>query len=212
MARAQRADAARNADAIVLAAEHLFAERGPDVPFDEVARRAGVGNATLYRHFPTRSDLLVAVYGGQVAELCRRAERPRGNLPPETALFDWLDAFVEHVAGKRELALAVTDTADGRRTALFDEWHATITATAARLLSAAQESGAVRPDVGARDVLALLSAVAAAGGDAAHAHRLLGIVRHGLQAPAPTASPTSADDRRADVENGGAAPSPGHDT
>jgi AcrR family transcriptional regulator len=91
-----------------------------------------VGNATLYRHFPTRSDLLVAVYGDQVAELCRRADRPLGDRPPEVALFEWLDEFVVHVANKRDLALAITETADGRRTALFNQWHATITDTAAR--------------------------------------------------------------------------------
>ncbi|MFI5959114.1 TetR/AcrR family transcriptional regulator [Cryptosporangium sp. NPDC051539] len=181
MARAQRADAVRNADAILAAAEHLFSERGPDVPFDEIARRAGVGNATLYRHFPTRSDLLVAVYGDQVAELCRRADRRPDGLPPEVALFDWLDEFVLHVVSKRDLALAITETADGRRSALFEQWHATISATAAGLLTAAQAGGAVRPEITARDLLALLSAVAVAGTDAEHARRLLGIVRHGLE-------------------------------
>jgi AcrR family transcriptional regulator len=182
MAPARRADAARNAGAILAAAEQLFAERGPDVPFDEVARRAGVGNATLYRHFPTRSDLLVAVYGDQVAELCRRADRPLGDRPPEAALFEWLDEFVVHVASKRDLALAITETADGRRTALFTQWHATITDTAARLLAAAQATGAIRAQVTGRDLLALLSAVAVAGTDTDGARRLLAILRHGLQA------------------------------
>jgi len=183
MAQARRADAARNADAILAAAKHLFAERGPDVPFDEVARRAGVGNATLYRHFPTRSDLLVAVYGDQVAELCRRADRRPDDRPPETALFEWLEEFVVHVASKRNLALAITETADGRRTALFNQWHATITDTAARLLAAAQASGAVRAQITGRELLALLSAVAVAGADADGARRLLTILRSGLQDP-----------------------------
>jgi AcrR family transcriptional regulator len=181
MAQTRRADAARNAGAILAAAQQLFAERGPDVPFDEVARRAGVGNATLYRHFPTRSDLLVAVYGDQVAELCRRADRPLGDRAPEAALFEWLDEFVVHVASKRDLALAITETADGRRTALFHEWHATITDTAARLLTAAQATGAIRAQITGRDLLALLSAVAMAGTDTAGARRLLAILRYGLQ-------------------------------
>lgn len=183
MAQARRADAARNADAILVAAKHLFAERGPDVPFDEVARRAGVGNATLYRHFPTRSDLLVAVYGDQVSELCRRADRPLGDRPPEAALFEWLDEFVVHVASKRDLALAITETADGRRTTLFNQWHTTITDTAARLLAAAQASGAIRAQITGRDLLALLSAVAVAGADTDGARRLLAILRYGLQNP-----------------------------
>jgi AcrR family transcriptional regulator len=182
VAPARRADAARNADAILAAARQLFDERGPDVPFDEVARRAGIGNATLYRHFPTRSDLLVAVYGDQVAELCRRADRPPDDRPPEAALFAWLDEFVVHVASKRSLALAITETADGRRTAMFHQWHATITDTAARLLAAAQASGAIRAQVTAQEMLALLSAVAVAGTDADGARRLLEILRYGLQA------------------------------
>lgn len=179
MTRTRRADAARNAGAILAAARDLFAERGPDVPFDEVARRAGVGNATLYRHFPTRSDLLVAVYGEEVAELCRRADRANG-LAPEEALFEWLDEFVVHVAGKRSLALAITETADGRRTALFEQWHATITDTATRLLAAAQAGGAIRAQITGRELLALLSAVAVAAADTGDARRLLAILRYGL--------------------------------
>ncbi|TQS39492.1 TetR/AcrR family transcriptional regulator [Cryptosporangium phraense] len=166
-----RADAARNASAIVEAAGELFAERGPDVPIDEVARRAGVGNATLYRHFPTRSDLLVAVYGGQVAELCRQADDD---------LFEWLDAFVVHVSTARGLARAITDNPDGRRSALFEEWHALITETAGRLLVGAQEAGEVRADIGARDLLVLLSAVTVASTDTTHARLLLRILREGL--------------------------------
>jgi AcrR family transcriptional regulator len=187
MAAARRADAARNAGAILAAAEQLFDERGPDVAFDEVARRAGVGNATLYRHFPTRSDLLVAVYGDQVAELCRRAARPAGDRTSEAALFEWLDEFVVHVAGRRELALAVTEIADERRTALFHQWHAMITDTAERLLAAAQADGAVRAEITGRELLALLSAVAVAGTDPAGARRLLAIVQSGLQKGEPAA-------------------------
>jgi AcrR family transcriptional regulator len=140
-----------------------------------------VGNATLYRHFPTRSDLLVAVYGGQVTELCRRADRPLGDRSAEAALFEWLDEFVVHVASKRNLALAITETVDGRRTEVFNHWHATITATAARLLAAAQATGAVRAQITGRDLLALLSAVAVAGADTDGARRMLAILRFGLQ-------------------------------
>jgi AcrR family transcriptional regulator len=188
MARARRADADRNASAILAAAGQLFAERGPDVPFDVIARQAAVGNATLYRHFPTRSDLLVAVYGDEVAELCRRADPPLGDRSlddrsPEAALFAWLDEFVVHVVGKRQLALAITETDDGRRTAVFTEWHATINGTATRLLAAAQADGAVRAQITARELLSLLSAAAVAGEDAAGARRLLQIIRIGLHDP-----------------------------
>ncbi|GAA0909560.1 hypothetical protein GCM10009557_84130 [Virgisporangium ochraceum] len=114
-----RADAARNLDLLVAAARELFSERGPDIPLDEVARRAGVGNATLYRHFPTRGDLIVAVYADEVEALCRHGVDLAAAPDPGAALFEWLDAFVVHIAAKRPLALAVTDNADQRRTRLF---------------------------------------------------------------------------------------------
>src|SRR3954447_24387699 len=102
----KRADATRNAERLLAAARALVAEAGNEVALDEVARRAGVGNATLYRHFPTRGDLLVAVYADEIAELCRRGEQLRGAGDPLDALFAWLEEFVEHVATKRPLALA----------------------------------------------------------------------------------------------------------
>ena len=143
------------------AAREVFAEHGPDTPMDDVARHAGLGNATLYRHFPTRADLLVAVYEDEVEALCRSS----------AGLFEWLEEFAVHVATKRELALAITD---GRRGALFDRWHASVRATAGALLAPA------RPDLAVDDVLALVSATALAARDAEHARRLVGILRQGL--------------------------------
>lgn len=173
-----RADAARNLDRLLAAARDLFAERGPGIPLDEVARRAGVGNATLYRHFPTRGDLIVAVYADEVAALCRFGD---DLTDPHTALFEWLDAFVVHIAAKRPLALAVTDNADQRRTRLFEDWHRSITATAERLLADATRAGAVSPGLAVKEVLALASAAAIAGPDLATARRLLALLRTGLE-------------------------------
>jgi AcrR family transcriptional regulator len=123
-----------------------------------VARRAGVGNATLYRHFPTRADLLVAVYADEVATLCRRGAELLDAQSPLDALLAWLDEVVVHVATKRPLALPATEGPNGRRTPLFDEWHASITATAANLVLRARP--ALLPDVTAIDVLALASGAA----------------------------------------------------
>jgi AcrR family transcriptional regulator len=106
-----------------------------EVAMDEVARRAGVGNATLYRHFPTRGDLLVAVYAGEVATLRRQGADLLTAPSPLDALFTWLDAFVVHIATKRTLALAATEGPAGRRTQLFDEWHASMHSTAAALIA-----------------------------------------------------------------------------
>jgi AcrR family transcriptional regulator len=176
-----RADAARNLELLLAAARELFTERGPDIPLDDVARRAGVGNATLYRHFPTRGDLIVAVYADEVEVLCRRGVELASVSDAGTALFEWLDAFVVHIAEKRPLALAVTDDADHRRTRLFDEWHRSITDVAARLLSRAADAGTVRPDLAVTDLLALTSATALASSGPEHARRLLALLRAGLE-------------------------------
>lgn len=97
----KRADAARNAARLLAAAREVLAESGNDAPYDAIARRAGIGNATLYRHFPTRADLLAAVYADEVATLCRRGADLLAAADPVDALFTWLDDFVVHVATKR---------------------------------------------------------------------------------------------------------------
>jgi AcrR family transcriptional regulator len=176
-----RADAARNAELLLAAARDLFTERGPDIPLDDVARRAGVGNATLYRHFPTRGDLIVAVYADEVEALCRHGVELAHAADAGPALFEWLDAFVVHIAAKRPLALAVTDGADTRRTKLFEEWHRAITEVAERLLSRAADAGAVTTGLAVKDLLALTSAAAIASSGPTHARRLLSLLRSGLE-------------------------------
>jgi AcrR family transcriptional regulator len=175
-----RADAARNAELLLAAARDLFAERGPDIPIDDVARRAGVGNATLYRHFPTRGDLIVAVYSDEVDALCQHGKDLAEAPDADAALHEWLDAFVVHIAAKRPLALALTDGADARRTRLFAEWHRSITAVAARLLDRAAAAGEVRADLAVKDLLALTSAAAIASTGPDHARRLLALLREGF--------------------------------
>jgi AcrR family transcriptional regulator len=176
----RRADAVRSAERLLVAARELVAERGPDVALDEVARRAGVGNATLYRHFPTRGDLLVAVYADEVERLCGHGADLLADPEPGAALFAWLDEFTGHVAGARGLAHAATEGAAGRRTERFTAWHDAMHETAAALLRRAVEAGAVRPGVTAADLLALANGAALAGADAAHARRLLALARTGL--------------------------------
>src|ERR1700753_3858906 len=92
--RGPRADASRNAARLLAAARDVLAESGNDVPFDVIARHAGVGNATLYRHFPTRADLLVAVYADEVDALCQQGVDLLGRPSAAEALFGWLDSFV----------------------------------------------------------------------------------------------------------------------
>jgi AcrR family transcriptional regulator len=175
--RPLRADARRNRDALLAAAAAVFAESGADAPLDDVARRAGVGNATLYRHFPTRRELLVAVYADEVDALCVRGRALLESRRPADALFDWLAAFAAHVAAKRELAAAVPD--DSARSALFDGWHAAMHEIAAALLTRAEQSGEIAADVAAADLLALTTGIALTGPAGARAERLLRLVRQG---------------------------------
>ncbi|MCP2334980.1 TetR/AcrR family transcriptional regulator [Actinomadura rupiterrae] len=186
--RQPRADAARNAARLLAAARELLTERGPDVPLDEIAKHAGVGNATLYRNFPTREDLLVAVYTDEVEALRRRGEElaasPSGAesaVPAGEALYLWLDEFVDHVATKRDLALAITETPDGRRSALFREWHTTLNETADLLASRARRAGTLRADISTVELMALVSGSAMTAGDVGTARRLLRFVRDGLE-------------------------------
>ncbi|WP_055748640.1 TetR/AcrR family transcriptional regulator [Frankia sp. AvcI1] len=187
--RRLRSDAARNVELLVTAARALFDERGTEVALDEIARRAGVGNATLYRNFPTRGDLLVAVYSEEVDALCGHGAALLETTPPGDALFAWLDLFVVHAATRRALALAaISQGPDERRGELAEGWHASMRSTLAALLAPAQEAGAVRPDLTAADLLALTNATALASTDPADAVRLMHVLRGGVE-PRPDLPP-----------------------
>jgi len=180
--RVRRADAEQNRAALLAAARYLLDERGPDVPLDEVARRAGVANATLYRHFATRAELILAVYAGEVAELSDVAGRLLQASDPDRALTDWLRAFAHHVATKRELALALPDGPDDRRGTLFADWHAAMHTACERLLGRAHAAGCVRPGVQASDLLTLVSGIATTGLPADRIEALLSLIRSGYAA------------------------------
>jgi AcrR family transcriptional regulator len=178
--RPRRADAQRNYDRLLTIAREVFGERGADAPLDDIARRAGIGNATMYRHFPTRRELIIAVYADEVAALCARGDALLEDESPGDAFFGWLRAFIAHVAAKRALALAIPDDQGGQRSALFDGWHQAMRTTASALLARAQSFGAVDADLDVTDLLALASGIALASADAGQAERCLGLVRHGI--------------------------------
>jgi AcrR family transcriptional regulator len=177
--RPLRTDARRNRDALVTAAAQVFEESGPDAPLDVIARRAGLGNATLYRHFPTRADLLVAVFAEDVEALQARGGALLSADRPGDALFEWLTAFVALVASKRDLATAVPT--DGTSSALFDRWHASMRDMASALLARAQAAGEVATDVEAADLLALGSGIASGAAAGEQLDRLLRLVRRGAE-------------------------------
>ncbi|OLT08557.1 hypothetical protein BJF90_45070 [Pseudonocardia sp. CNS-004] len=177
--RSLRTDARRNRDALVGAAAEVFEESGPAAPLDVIARRAGLGNATLYRHFPTRADLLVAVFAEDVEALQARGEALLGADRAGDALFEWLAAFVALVSSKRELATAVP--AEGAGSALFDRWHASMRDMASALLARAQAAGEAADDVRAGDLLALCSGIASGAAADDQFDRLLRLVRRGTE-------------------------------
>ncbi|MFW6720672.1 TetR/AcrR family transcriptional regulator [Streptomyces sp. MAR4 CNY-716] len=181
--RRRRADAQRNYDLLVAAARDVFHDLGVDAPLDDIARRAGVGNATMYRHFPTRRELIIAVYAEEVAELCARSQSLLVEDPPGDALFDWLQDFIAHVTAKRELALSITDDCTGQRPALFDRWHHSMHTAASALLTRAQTADAVRADLTASELLALANGIALTTTGATQAERLVLLVRQGTDTP-----------------------------
>jgi AcrR family transcriptional regulator len=176
--RPRRADAQRNYDLLIAAAREVFSERGVDAPLDEVARRAGIGNATMYRHFPDRRELLIAVYADEVTALCAQGEDLLTDPSPRDALFAWLRAFIAHVAGKRELAWAIPG--DDRRSELFDGWHEAMHSTASRLLVRARSAGAVSASLDVSDLLALANGIAVASSGPDQAQRCLALLRCGI--------------------------------
>jgi AcrR family transcriptional regulator len=187
-ARALRADARRNADLLIAAAREAFASNGANAPLDDIARAAGVGSGTLYRHFPTRLALIEAVYRDSVERLCADGERLAATEAPAAALFNWLRGFVTVVSEKRGLAAALSD--EGRAQSLFGECHAMINAAGSALLERAKDAGAIRADVPLDDVLKMAKAFALAAETSpegpALAERLLALSMDGLR---PRTSP-----------------------
>jgi AcrR family transcriptional regulator len=173
-----RADARRNRERIVAVAGTAIAEHGADASLEEIARRAGVGSATLHRHFPTRQALLEAVFRDRVEALCALARSTAADLPPGPALAAWLRAVGRHAAVNRGLAASLLRGADP---SLGASCHAMITAAGEELLTAARRAGDVRADVDVVDLLKLANALSlATEGDPAEADRLLTLALAGI--------------------------------
>ena len=153
-----RKDAARNREKLLAAAVELFAERGTDGSLEEVAKRAGVGIGTLYRHFPTRDALVEAAYRNEVAQLRAAADELLAELPPDEALEAFMRRFVDYGTAKRGMRDALQSIAGGS-TALFSETRGQVTDAVAVLLAAGAEAGTLRADVEAEDVLRAMGAI-----------------------------------------------------
>lgn len=151
--RPQRADARRNYELLLAAAHDAFADDGSSASLEDIARRAGVGIGTLYRHFPTRKDLFEAVYVNEVEALCRSAADV-AELAPWDGLVGWIHRFVEYTATKRAVAEELA-----RESELFQTCRVAIVAAGEPLLERAQAAGDARSDVRFDDVLRLIMGI-----------------------------------------------------
>jgi AcrR family transcriptional regulator len=182
--RPQRADARRNYEKVLAAAREVFAEEGTAAPLDDIARRADVGIATLYRHFPTRQHLLEAVYVGEFEAISRRADE-LASLPPWDALEQWLREYVDYATTKKALAQEMLTYID-LDAEVFRASKSALQAAGGMLLKRAQDAGEVRLDATFMDVGRLVGSIAGIrGAEPAELERVLGIVLDGLRYQPP---------------------------
>jgi AcrR family transcriptional regulator len=182
--RPLRADARRNREHLLLVATEAFATDGLSVPLDEIARRAGLGPGTLYRHFPTKEALVEAVLQDRMRSLLDDARSRAASAYPGAALFGFIDRLIAEAEAKRDLvdalASADVDVATGCAARAAD-----IRDAIGVLLARAQRAGAVRPDVGIAELMGLLSglmfAVRSSSARGADHGRLLAVMCDGLR-------------------------------
>ncbi|WP_211229475.1 TetR/AcrR family transcriptional regulator [Nakamurella lactea] len=186
--RPMRADARRNREAVLTAAASAFAENGVESPLEDIARQAGVGIGTLYRHFPTREELVFGVYQREVAQLCESATALVDELPPAEALQEWMRRFVLYAATKRGL-VGMLRTMMADRTDLFAETRVRIRDAANLLLTSAAAAGEIRDDITAEDLTRSIGGICMASDgpvwSPANAGRLVDLVFDGLRFGAP---------------------------
>lgn len=187
--RPMRADARRNYERLVAAAREVFAQQGADASTEAVARHAGVGVGTLYRHFPRRIDLVEAVYRDDVDELLATAERVVAELDPWDALAEWLRAFLRYARSKRVLLQELREAFE-KNPDLTVSSRERIVRAVDLVLRRAQAAGVVRQDVAGDDVMQLIGPMCTSATlSDGQGERLLAMVLDGLR---PAAAPTPA--------------------
>lgn len=180
-----RADARQNHARLLAAASEAFSEKGADAPLEDIARRAGVGIGTLYRHFPTRLDLQAATFRNQVGTICGRAEEMLGEGPRGEAFFTWMKIFSVYLSGKRGLSKALIE-ALGKDSEVLSSCWAAMRDTTERTLVEAQKAGLIRPDIDQFDVMRLIHGVVSATEHVPdQTPRLLSVLVDGLRVQPP---------------------------
>jgi AcrR family transcriptional regulator len=180
LTRPKRADARRNYEKVLAAAREAFAEGGDSTALEEIARRAGVGIGTLYRHFPNRQALLEALYVDEVEQICRSAAELNDTDPWE-ALSSWFERFIGYIATKQALVNELLNYLD-RDARLFAVCRTSLFEAGEPLLTRAQEAGVVRSDVGIAEVIQMVMGIAKVPtGDPAQTQQILRIALDGLR-------------------------------
>ncbi len=185
LGRKPRADGQRNRERLLETAKAAFAEIGPDVSLDEIARRAGFGIGTLYRHFPNRDAIVEAVYRREVQQLADAATRLQETLPPGEALHQWMRLFVDYIATKKVIGSALGAIVGGV-SELYAASGLLIIGSMNALVGRASASGDIRADADPNDVLRALIGFTYGNtgpGWEASALRLIDILMDGLKPP-----------------------------
>ena len=180
LVRPKRADARRNYEKVLAAAREAFAEGGESTALEEIARRAGVGIGTLYRHFPTRQALLEALYVDEVDELSRTAAELSDD-DPWDALTRWFQRFIGYMATKQALAAELLSYVE-RDAEVFKNCRQALYSAGGPLLARAQEAGVVRSDVSIAEVIQMVIGIAKIpAADPEQTERMLQIALDGLR-------------------------------
>ena len=182
--RKPRADAQRNRERILEVARRAFTEHGAEATLDDIARQAGIGPGTLYRHFPTRDDLIEAVYRSAVERLVAAGERFAATKPPLDTLRAWMLLFIDHVADKR-LILPAMETVAGGSMRLIEGTRGVIHGAFLTMVQRAIDSGELRADTDPKDIVRGLIGVfytTAMPGWEASARRIVGMLIAGARA------------------------------
>ncbi|MGC9495262.1 TetR/AcrR family transcriptional regulator [Streptomyces sp. WG7] len=184
-ARPRRADARRNQKTLLDAAAAVFVESGVEAPVRDIAARAGVGTATIYRHFPTRADLIIGVYRHQVESCAEAGPALLASSPtPYAALGGWIDLFVDFLVTKHGLAAVLQSDNAG-----FETLHAyfldRLVPVCTQLLDAATASGEIRSDLSAYELMRGVGnlCIGAENDPRYDARRLVGLLVAGLRRP-----------------------------
>jgi AcrR family transcriptional regulator len=179
---AERSDARRNRDKLLAVATAAFAgAEGRPVSLESIAREAGVGIGTLYRHFPTREQLIEAVYRSELAEVVAAADRLLAEHPPKVALRRWMDRYAGFVAAKKGMADSLRAMVESGAVEI-NQMHARIVAATDTLLRAGAGDGSLRADVQAEDVVSSLIGIFLVSSSPEQTSRMLDLLLAGIVA------------------------------